>query len=129
MRSKPESELVIQLCNVSKKYPIYHSSLGKMLELLSFRKWKFHQEFWALQDLSLNVSKGETLGIVGQNGSGKSTLLQVLAGIIRPSIGTCSINGSVAAILELGAGFNLEFSGRENIFINGAVLGLSISAN
>ena len=125
MRSKPEGNLVIQLCNVSKKYPIYHSSLGKMLELLSFRKWKFHQEFWALQDLSLNVSKGETLGIVGQNGSGKSTLLQVLAGIIRPSIGTCSINGSVAAILELGAGFNLEFSGRENIFINGAVLGLS----
>ena len=115
----------IQLQHVSKKYPIYETSSYKLLELLSFRKWKLHRDFWALRDISLAIPKGATLGVVGQNGSGKSTLLQVLAGILRPTTGSCQVQGSVAAILELGAGFNPEFSGRENIFINAAVLGLS----
>ena len=125
MSSEADGPGIIQLCHVSKKYPIYSASSAKLLELLSFRKWRLHRDFWALRDVSLNIPEGETLGVVGQNGSGKSTLLQLLAGILRPSIGICRVSGSVAAILELGAGFNLEFSGRENIFINGAVLGLS----
>ncbi len=125
MFSEAYGEGIIRLRHVSKKYPIYQTSSAKLLELLSLRKWKLHRDFWALRDVSLNILEGESLGVVGQNGSGKSTLLQLLAGILRPSIGTCRVSGSVAAILELGAGFNLEFSGRENIFINGAVLGLS----
>ncbi len=116
---------VIQLQHVSKKYPIYETSSSKLLELLFFRRWKLHRDFWALRDVSLEIPRGATLGVLGQNGSGKSTLLQVLAGILRPTVGTCQVEGSVAAILELGAGFNPEFSGRENIFINAAVLGLS----
>ena len=116
---------VIQLQGVSKKYPIYETSSSKLLELLSFRKWKLHRDFWALRDIDLEIPRGAALGVLGQNGSGKSTLLQVLAGILRPTSGTCRVEGSVAAVLELGAGFNPEFSGRENIFINAAVLGLS----
>ena len=119
------SSHVIQLQHVSKKYPIYETSSSKLLELLSFRKWKLHRDFWALRDIDLEIPRGAVLGVLGQNGSGKSTLLQVLAGILRPTTGTCRVEGSVAAILELGAGFNPEFSGRENIFINAAVLGLS----
>ena len=119
------SSHVIQLQDVSKKYPIYKTSSSKLLELLSFRKWKLHRDFWALRDIDLEIPRGAVLGVLGQNGSGKSTLLQVLAGILRPTTGTCRVEGSVAAILELGAGFNPEFSGRENIFINAAVLGLS----
>ena len=116
---------VIQLRHVSKKYPIYESSSSKLFELLSFRKWKLHRDFWALRDIDLEIARGEALGVLGRNGSGKSTLLQVLAGILRPTAGSCRVEGTVAAILELGAGFNPEFSGRENIFINAAVLGLS----
>ena len=119
------SSTVIQLQHVSKKYPIYETSSSKLLELLFFRKWKLHRDFWALRDINLEIPSGAALGVLGQNGSGKSTLLQVLAGILRPTTGTCRVEGSVAAILELGAGFNPEFSGRENIFINAAVLGLS----
>ena len=127
MSSSPSTSeaSAIQLQHVSKKYPIYETSSSKLLELLSFRKWKLHRDFWALRDISLAIPKGATLGVVGRNGSGKSTLLQVLAGILRPTTGSCQVQGSVAAILELGAGFNPEFSGRENIFINAAVLGLS----
>ena len=119
------SSHVIQLQDVSKKYPIYETSSSKLLELLSFRKWKLHRDFWALRDIDLEIPRGAVVGVLGQNGSGKSTLLQVLAGILRPTTGTCRVEGSVAAILELGTGFNPEFSGRENIFINAAVLGLS----
>ena len=127
MSSSPSTSeaSAIQLQHVSKKYPIYETSSSRLLELLSFRKWKLHRDFWALRDISLAIPKGATLGVVGRNGSGKSTLLQVLAGILRPTTGSCQVQGSVAAILELGAGFNPEFSGRENIFINAAVLGLS----
>ena len=119
------SSHVIQLQHVSKKYPIYETSSSRFLELLSFRKWKLHRDFWALRDIDLEIPRGAVLGVLGQNGSGKSTLLQVVAGILRPTTGSCHVQGSVAAILELGAGFNPEFSGRENIFINAAVLGLS----
>ena len=90
------SSHVIQLQHVSKKYPIYETSSSRFLELLSFRKWKLHRDFWALRDIDLEIPRGAVLGVLGQNGSGKSTLLQVLAGILRPTTGTCRVEGSVA---------------------------------
>lgn len=122
---KLNKEPVIVLEQLSKKYPIYDSPTDKLLELVSFRRLKRHREFWALSDVSIEVFAGTTLGVVGQNGSGKSTLLQILAGILRQSTGNCFVRGSVAALLELGAGFNPEFTGRENIFMNGAIMGLN----
>src|SRR5579875_3722962 len=84
-----------------------------------------HRDFWALQDVSFEVKKGETFCIVGENGSGKSTLLQIVAGILRPTSGTAEIRGRVSALLELGAGFSPEFSGRDNVYLNASILGLS----
>ena len=115
----------IDLKNLSKKYPIYDRPSQKLWELLSLRKKQFHREFWALRDIHLEVNTGTTLGIVGQNGSGKSTLLQIVAGILRQTRGDCFVRGNVSALLELGSGFNPEFTGRENVFMNGAILGLT----
>ncbi len=125
MSSNPGTQPAILLQHVSKKYPIYRTPAHKFLELLSLRRLQLHEEFWALRDLSLQVSRGTTLGVIGQNGSGKSTLLQILAGILRQTRGDCFVRGKVAALLELGAGFNPEFSGRENVFMNGAVMGMT----
>lgn len=118
------SSPVIHLWKVSKKYPIYDTPSQKLAEMLTLRRKSFHREFWALEEIDLEVEKGTTLGIIGQNGSGKSTLLQIIAGILRQSRGECVVEGSVAALLELGAGFNPEFSGRENVFMNGAINGI-----
>src|SRR5205809_1561204 len=115
----------IQFEHVSKSYPIYESPGDRLKELLSFNRLLFHQNFWALHDVSFEVARGETFCIVGENGSGKSTLLQLVAGILQPSSGTIEVNGRVSALLELGAGFNPEFTGRDNVYLNGAILGLS----
>ncbi len=119
------SPAVIRLTNLSKKYPIYDRPSQKLKEILTLRRRSFHREFWALQDIDLEVSSGTTLGIVGQNGSGKSTLLQLVSGILRPTRGECSVTGVVSALLELGSGFNPEFTGLENVFMNGAIMGLT----
>ena len=111
--------------NVSKLFRLYNRPSDRLLELLPFRNKPFHSDFWALRNVSFNVGAGEILGIVGPNGSGKSTLLQIAAGILQPTSGRVSVEGRVAALLELGAGFNPEFSGRENVFLNGEILGLS----
>lgn len=92
--------------------------------MLPWARRSFHKEFWALRDINLNVGKGETLGVVGPNGSGKSTLLQIVCGIIQPTSGRIAVEGRVAALLELGAGFNPEFSGMENVYLNGEIMGL-----
>ncbi len=119
------SELALHLDGLSKKYPIYARPGLKLWELISLGRKRFHREFWALKDICLQVDSGSTVAIIGQNGSGKSTLLQIVAGILRPTAGQCRVQGRVSALLELGAGFNPEFTGRENVFMNGAILGLS----
>ncbi|HLY20463.1 MAG TPA: ABC transporter ATP-binding protein [Bryobacteraceae bacterium] len=110
---------------VSKSYSIYDSPGDRLKELLVFNRLKRHKDFWALNDVSFEIQRGETFCIIGENGSGKSTLLQMVAGILHPSRGTVSVNGRVSALLELGAGFNPEFTGRDNVYLNGSILGLS----
>ena len=110
--------------NVSKLYRLYGRPSDRLREMLPGSAPK-HTDFWALRDISFEVAKGETLGLVGPNGCGKSTLLQIVCGILQPTTGRVVTRGRIAALLELGAGFNPEFSGRENVYINGEILGLS----
>jgi lipopolysaccharide transport system ATP-binding protein len=110
--------------NVSKVFRLYRRPSDRILELLPMAN-RAHSDFWALSDVSLAVERGEILGIVGPNGSGKSTLLEIVSGILQPTSGRVATEGRVAALLELGAGFNPEFTGRENVFINGEIMGLS----
>jgi lipopolysaccharide transport system ATP-binding protein len=113
----------IRVQNLSKSYRIYDRPWDKLREILGMGSGKLHREFWALKEVSFELESGHTLGIIGQNGSGKSTLLQILAGIMVQTRGDCFVTGKVSALLELGSGFNPEFTGRENVFINGAILG------
>lgn len=125
----------VEVDNISKCYKVYSSPLHRLKDFISPKidvhlgrvPRRYHDEFWALQNISFKLPKGETIGIVGKNGSGKSTLLQILAGTITPTSGQVKVKGRVAALLELGAGFNSEFSGRENVYLNASLLGLSQS--
>ncbi|HVP48001.1 MAG TPA: ABC transporter ATP-binding protein [Bryobacteraceae bacterium] len=119
---------MVLIQNVSKLYRLYRHPSDRIRELIPFPSRKLHHDFWALRDISFNVEKGETLGIVGPNGCGKSTLLQIVCGILQPTVGRVVARGRVAALLELGAGFNPEFTGRENVFLNGEIMGLSRAA-
>lgn len=118
------SELAIKAQGLGKCYPIYDQPRDRLLQLLLPRGKQRYREFWALKDVALEVRKGETLGIIGRNGSGKSTLLQLICRTSTASTGSVTSHGRIAALLELGSGFNPEFSGRENVYLNGAVLGL-----
>ncbi len=126
-------QIAISVQGLSKCYQIYEqphdrlkqSLLPRLQRLLHRVPNSYYREFWALQDVSFEVKKGETVGIIGRNGSGKSTLLQMICGTLTPTSGVLEINGRVAALLELGAGFNMEFTGRENVYMSGSVLGLS----
>jgi lipopolysaccharide transport system ATP-binding protein len=118
---------VIQIEGVSKDYPIFSSPASRLKQLLSKGRRRYYRIFKALNEINLTVHKGETFGLLGENGSGKSTLLQIIAGIITPTSGSIRVDGRVAALLELGAGFNAEFTGRENIFLSASLLGLSHS--
>jgi ABC-type polysaccharide/polyol phosphate transport system ATPase subunit len=115
----------VEFSSVSKSYSIYAAPRDRLKELATFNQRSFHTDYWALLDLTFEVSRGETFCIVGENGSGKSTLLQICAGILQPTSGHVRVNGRVAALLELGSGFNPEFSGRDNVYLNGAILGFS----
>ncbi len=115
---------MLQIQNVSKSYRLYRRPLDRLLETLPLVSAPAPQEFWALRDVNLSVNRGEVLGVVGPNGSGKSTLLQIVSGILEPTRGRVRASGRIAALLELGAGFNPEFSGRENVFLNGEILGI-----
>ena len=115
----------VEFQGVSKSYAIYDSPGDRLKELVSLNRFKRHRDFWALHDVTFEVHRGETFCIVGENGSGKSTLLQMVAGILQPSSGTIAVEGRVSALLELGAGFNPEFTGRDNVYLNGSILGLT----
>ena len=115
----------VEFQGVSKNYAIYESPGDRLRELLSLNRLNCHRDFQALRDLTFEVKRGETFCIVGENGSGKSTMLQMVAGILHPTAGTVAVNGRVSALLELGAGFNPEFSGRDNVYLNGSILGLT----
>lgn len=119
------SDVAIQVSNLSKCYEIYERPQDRLLQMLSRGRKQFFKEFWALRDISFEVKQGETFGIIGRNGSGKSTLLQILAGTLAQTSGQALVKGRVAALLELGSGFNPEFTGRENVYLNGSVLGLT----
>ncbi|MGV6396602.1 ABC transporter ATP-binding protein [Pseudomonas caspiana] len=127
------SDLSIKVEDLSKCYQIYDLPQDRLKQFIipglqrsiGVAPKQFFREFWALKDVSFEMKRGETIGIVGRNGSGKSTLLQMICGTLHPSSGKVQISGRVAALLELGSGFNPEFSGRENVYMNGAVLGLS----
>lgn len=118
------SEIAIKVENLSKCYHIYDTPRDRLLQMLARGRKRFYREFWALNDVSFEVKRGETVGIVGRNGSGKSTLLQLICGTLNPTGGCVTTSGRIAALLELGAGFNPEFSGRENVYLNAALLGL-----
>ena len=116
-------EIAISLQNVSKCFKRYTHPVDRLKELLLPQK-SYAQEFWALRDINLEITKGNSLGIVGKNGSGKSTLLQIIVGTLTPTSGQSQVNGRISALLELGSGFNPEFTGRQNVFLNGRLLGL-----
>jgi ABC-type polysaccharide/polyol phosphate transport system ATPase subunit len=116
--------IAISVRNVSKKFRLFASPQERLFEMFHpFRK-RYHREFLALNEVSIDIPKGRTIGIIGRNGSGKSTLLQIIAGIVQPTSGSVVVNGRVAALLELGAGFNPDFTGRDNVMLNGALLGI-----
>lgn len=119
------SDTSIVVNNISKCYRIYERPHDRLKQSIYRGRKQFYNEFWALKDISFQIKKGETIGIIGLNGSGKSTLLQIIAGTLTPSSGTIEVNGRITALLELGSGFNPEFTGTENIFLNGAILGIS----
>lgn len=115
----------VDMDGVTKIYRLYGSPRDRVREWLSLGRDKRHREFYALRGVSLSVRKGETVGIIGQNGSGKSSILKILSGVTRPSSGRVEVNGRVSSLLELGAGFNPEFTGRDNVYMNGALMGFS----
>jgi len=134
------SELLIQVKGVSKCYPVFAKPRDRLMQMLFPRvkklfsvrdtsnvPKKYYEEFWALRDVSIEVQRGEMVGIIGRNGSGKSTLLQIICGTMEATAGSVQTTGRIAALLELGAGFNPDFTGRENVYMNASILGLSES--
>jgi lipopolysaccharide transport system ATP-binding protein len=117
--------LVLSVQSVSKRYQLYRRPSDRIATALGFGGKSAPEDFWALRNISFELNRGEILGIIGANGSGKSTLLQIVAGVLRPTSGRVSVEGRVAALLELGAGFNPEFTGRENVYFNSEVMGRS----
>jgi len=114
----------VSIKGVSKNFRIFRNERARLKEALSFGRKQYGRDFWALKDINLDVEQGTTLGIIGRNGAGKSTLLSIVSGILQPTSGTVEVNGRLVALFALGAGFNPEFTGRENIMLNGLVLGI-----
>lgn len=119
------TETVIEINHLTKKYDMYKKPSDRLKEALSPTRKTYHEVFYALNDVNVKVEKGEMIGFIGENGSGKSTILKIITGVLTPSEGEVKIEGNIAALLELGSGFNPEYSGYENIFLNGMVLGYS----
>ncbi len=119
-------EVAISVESVGKCYHIYDRPSDRLKQMLSFGRRRYFREFWAVHDVSFTIGRGETVGIIGRNGSGKSTLLQMICGTVAPTTGRIRASGRVAALLELGAGFNPEFTGRENVLLNASILGFPV---
>lgn len=118
-------EYAIEVNHLTKIYKLYKKPSDRMKEAFSITNKTYHKDFYALKDVNFKVKRGEALGIVGKNGSGKSTILKIITGVLQPSIGGVKIDGRIAALLELGAGFNGEYSGFENIYLNGTIMGFT----
>lgn len=121
----PDPEVAIKVENLTKIYKLYNSPQDRLKESLHPLRKKYHHDFYALNDVSFEVKKGETVGIIGRNGSGKSTLLKMITGVLTPSCGSVTVDGRISALLELGAGFNPELTGIENVYFNGTLMGYS----
>jgi ABC-type polysaccharide/polyol phosphate transport system ATPase subunit len=119
------SDAVISVNKLTKTYRIFGHPGDRIKQALTFGRMRFHREFTALKDVSFEIKKGETIGIIGRNGSGKSTLLQLICGILKATAGSVQVNGRIVALLELGAGFNPEFTGTENVYFQGALMGFT----
>jgi len=120
-----ESNLAINICDVTKIYRLYDKPIDRLKESISLTHKKYHKEFFALDKISFSVEKGSTVGIIGTNGSGKSTILKIITGVLNPTTGSVEVEGNISALLELGAGFNMDYTGIENIYMNGTMMGFS----
>ena len=120
-----EAEKIISVDQVSKVYRLYDKPIDRLLESISLRKKSYHKDFYALRDISFSVERGEAVGIIGTNGSGKSTMLKIITGVLSATTGKVESRGSICALLELGAGFNQDYTGIENIYMNGTMMGFS----
>ncbi len=115
----------VEANNLGKRYNLFDHPADQVKEFLTFGKRKYHREFWALRDVSFKIKRGESVGVIGENGAGKSTLLKIITGVTKPTVGSLETQARVGALLDLGTGFHPEYTGRENIFLSGAVMGLS----
>ena len=122
MKSKNSA---ISVKDVTKIYRLYEKPIDRLKEAMSITHKNFHRDFYALNGISFDVNKGETVGIIGTNGSGKSTILKIITGVLTPTTGEVEVDGVIAALLELGAGFNMDYTGIANIFMNGTMMGFS----
>lgn len=118
-------DIAICVDNVTKIYKLYEKPSDRLKEALGLSRKKLHKEHYALRDINMSIFQGETVGIIGTNGSGKSTILKIITGVLNPTKGNLSVNGRISALLELGAGFNMEYNGIENIYLNGTMMGFS----
>lgn len=125
MKNSQNQNMAIQVNNLSKVYKLYNSPIDRMKEALHPLKKNYHKEFYALNDVSFEIKKGECVGILGKNGAGKSTILKIITGVLNPTSGNVVVNGKISALLELGAGFNPEYTGMENIYFQGNIMGFS----
>ena len=116
-------EIVVKVQGLGKKFKLYNSPQDRLREWLSFGGVVKHSDFWAIKDISLEVKRGECLGIIGENGAGKSTLLKILTGALWPTTGSMKMKGRVLSLLELGTGFNVELTGKQNVFNSASLLG------
>ena len=120
-----ERDIVIQVNDLSKIYKLYNKPIDRLKESLGIAKKKNYTEHYALNHVSFQVERGEAVGIIGTNGSGKSTILKIITGVLNQTSGEVKVNGRISALLELGAGFNPEYSGLENVYLNGTMIGFS----
>ena len=123
--SELETKYAIEVDKVTKIYKLYDKPIDRLKESLNFSHKEYHKDFYALNELSFHVKKGQTVGIIGTNGSGKSTILKIITGVLTPTTGQVKVNGKISALLELGAGFNMDYTGIENIYMNGTMMGYS----